>query len=237
MFKGFIDEGSSTDGQSEAFVVAGFCGPESVSDSAKDKWIEAVKPIGELHCLEFFKRHKDRSMAGIYKQISVREAESCVIRLIDFLTESGLKPIGIAIDAKCFLSLSEDERRWMTSAVPHGKSWPMEGAPNDPYFVGFHYCINVANDITPEGEVICLTFDRHGPREGNARKIYKELRDSGGKHGARLAEKLLFSSRREAVLLQAADLLAYSIAQALRPEGERHKVVEYALQKLAFKTA
>lgn len=234
MFKGFMDEGSSEDAQSEAFVVAGFAGAGLVCDSVEDAWRETVKPIGELHCLEFFKRHDDGSMAGIYTHVSV-DAESCVMRLIDLLAASKLEPIGMAIDAKCFLSLSDDERRWMTSAVPYGKSWPMEGSRSDPYFTGFHYCITVANEITPEGEIIYLTFDRHASREGNARKIYNELKDLGGKWGGRLVEAISFSSRHEAVLLQAADLLAYSIAQALKPEGRRHKVIEYALRKLAFK--
>lgn len=235
MFKGFLDESESSDGRAQAFVVAGFVGSGAESDRVEGRWKEAVKPIGEFHAKNFFKRHSDGSMAGMYKHLSVKDAEDCALSLIDLLSASQLEPIGMALDVQCFRSLSEDERRWMTSAVTYGKSWPMQGAPNDPYFAGFHYCLTSANEYTPEGESMYLTFHRHESREGNAKKIYNELKGLGGKWGARLAETLLFSSQYEAVLLQAADLLAHAIGQAIRPEGKRNKVTEYALNKLAFK--
>lgn len=218
MFKGYMDESESGDSNLEVCVVAGFLGNGQECDRVDSEWKERVKPIGEFHAKNFFKRHPDGSMAGKYKHLSVDEAESCALSLVDLLSESKLEPVGMALDSKCFMSLSEDERRWMTSAVVHDKTWPMQGAPNDPFFAGFHYCLTAANEYTPEGEVIYLTFHRHEAREGNAKKIYNEIKDLGGKWGARLAETTLFSSQYEAVLLQAADLLAHSIGQAIRPE-------------------
>jgi hypothetical protein len=226
MFKGYMDESESSDGNMQAFVVAGFVGSGTECDRVESEWKELVKPIAEFHGKNFFKRHEDGSMAGMYKHLSIDEAESCAISLVDLLNCSQLEPIGI---------LSEDERRWMTAAVPHSRSWPMEGAPSDPFFAGFHYCLSSSNEYTPEGEIMRLTFHRHEAREGNAKKIYNEIRELGGKWGARLAETVLFSSQYDAVLLQAADLLAHSIGQAIRPEGKRNRVIEHALNKLAFK--
>jgi hypothetical protein len=235
MFKGYMDESESGDGSLQAFVVAGFIGNGTECDRVESEWKELVKPIVEFHAKNFFKRHEDGSMAGMYKHLSVDEAESCAISLVDLLSKSQLEPIGMALDSRCYMTLSEDERRWMTAAVPYSKTWPMEGAPSDPFFAGFHYCLSSANEYTPEGESMCLTFHRHEVREGNAKKIYNEIRELGGKWGSRLAETLSFSSQYEAVLLQAADLLANPIAQPIRPEGMRNKITEYALNKLAFK--
>jgi hypothetical protein len=155
--------------------------------------------------------------------------------VIDLLSTSHLEPLGMVLDTKTFMMLSEDERRWMTSAVNYGKSWPSQGAPSDPYFACYQYCLTSANEYTPEGERINLTFHRHESREGNATKIYNEVKDLGGKWGERLAETVLFSSQYEAVLLQAADLLANSMGQAIKKENKRNRVINIALEKLAFK--
>jgi hypothetical protein len=235
MFKGYIDESDSGDESLQAFVVAGFASNGPECDRVESAWKELVKPIGEFHAKNFFKRHPDGSMAGRYKHLSVDEAESCAISLIDLLNTSQLEPMGMVLDSKSFMMLSEDERRWMTSAVNYGKSWPMEGSPSDPYFAGYHYCLTSANEYTPEGEIIHLTFHRHESREGNAKKIYNEMKELGGKWGERLAETVLFSSQYEAVLLQAADLLAHSMGQAIKDEKKRNKVTNIALEKLAFK--
>lgn len=232
-----MDESESSDGSMRASVVAGFMGKGAECDRVESAWKELVKPIREFHAKNFLKRHDDGSMAGMYKHLSVDEAESCAISLVDLLSESQLEPIGMALDSQCYRTLSEDERRWMTAAVPYSKTWPMEGAPSDPFFAGFHYCLTAANEYTPESDRMSLTFHRHEAREGNARKLYNEIRGLGGKWGARLAEIISFSSQYDAVLLQAADLLANSIAQAIRPEGKRNRVTEHALNKLAFKRA
>jgi Protein of unknown function (DUF3800) len=224
MFKGYMDESDSGDKTIRAFVVAGFAGRAAECDRVERAWKVLVKPLGEFHAKDFLKRSANGSMAGRYKHLSLDEAESCVFSLINLLSTSQLEPIGMVLDSRSYKMLSEDERRWMTSAVNYGKSWPMEGAPSDPYFTGYHYCLTSANEYTPQGETIYLTFHRHEAREGNAKKIYNEIRALGGKWGERLAETVLFSSQYEAVLLQAADLLAHSIGQAIKPEKKRNRV-------------
>src|SRR5262249_45020197 len=135
--------------------------------------------------------------------------EGIVIDLIDLLASSKLEPIGLALDVEAFMSLHEDERRWLTSTVAHGKTWPMQGAPNKPYYPPFLYCVTSANDYTPEGEKIYLTFDRQDQYESKARMLYNDMFTMGGKWGGRLGSTVAFSDRYEAVLLQAADLLAF----------------------------
>lgn len=231
MFKGFIDE-SGINLADKACAVAGFVGSEEICARTTDKWREALKPIGFFHAEDFFRRPSGK-MTGFYAGISSDEADSCAYVLIEILKVSGLEPLGMAIHSQTFRSLSQNERRWMTSAVLYGRDWPMQGSPNNPYFACFHYCVTQANQFAPEGENIYLTFDKQDSYVGNAQKIYAELRKIGGKFGDRLGETLIFSSIKEAVLLQAADLLAYSIGQKLN-ERRLNPIVEHVLNSLAY---
>jgi hypothetical protein len=56
----------------------------------------------------------------------------------------------------------------------------------------------------------------------------------GGKWSERLSESVAYSSRLEAPLLQAADLLAYVVAQSVTKRRVRDGIAVYALEKLAY---
>jgi len=232
MFKAFMDEGGTDSGR--GVVVAGYAGSESECDRVATRWAEIVGPICEFHGLDFFRRNPDGTMKGVYKLQSVSFVESVVTDLIDLLSSSNLEPIGLALDAEAFKDLSEDERRWLTSTVVPGKTWPMQGAPNNPYFACFLYCLNQSNDYTSQGKKIYITFDRHEDYESKGRMLYNDLIAKGDKWGDRLGETLLYSSRYEAVLLQAADLLAYITRVSVTKENIRSKIARYALEKLAY---
>ena len=236
MFKSFMDE-SSTHLKDRACVVAGFAGTEVQCDRIAEEWKVLVKPLVEFHALEFFPRNPDGSMTGIYKEIPVEDAERHVFALVDLLSGSSLESIGMALDTDAFKTLSEDERRWMTSAVLYGKSWPSQGAPNTPYLVPFHYCVSSANEYTPPGEKMYMTFDRNESLEGAAKRTYNDLLGLGGKWSDRLAETIVFSSRHEAVLLQASDLLSYVMAWNVTYPDISDTVAKYAFDRLAKQKA
>ena len=156
---------------------------------------------------------------------------ACALRLVEMLGSSGLEPIGMSINANIFRSLSDNEKRYMTSAELYGKTWQQQ--PRHPYFACFHYCVTQANQFTPNGEKIYLTFDRQDNYVERATTTFNQLKDLGEKWGERLGDTILFSSKREAVLLQAADLLAYSVGRLLNT-GKQNVVVQSVLDKLAF---
>jgi hypothetical protein len=230
MFKCFMDE-TGLDSQDIACAVAGFVGDEKSCDDTAENWSVTVKPIGYFHAKDFFKRPEGR-MAGIYKGIHPGDADACAFNLIDLLKKSPLVPLGLALNAHIFKSLSLDEKKWMTSAAIYGKDWPAQGSTS-PYFSCFHYCVTEANQFTPEDEKMYLTFDRQETYVGNAEKIFNQLKETGGKWGGRLGE-LVFTDKQSAVLLQAADLLAHSIGQLLNKKEVRNRVVQYALDNLAI---
>lgn len=232
MFKSCFD--ASGTGKERACTFAGFAGEGKECDRMEDAWKETVEPIGEFHAMLFFKRHDDGTMADIYEGISVADAEKTVMALIDLLVASKLEPIGLALDSEAFRSLETDERRWMTATVVYGKDWPAQGAPQRPYFVPLMFSLNQANQFTPEGETMYVTFDLqldNGMQAGEIR-TYNQMLANGGKWGGKLAKSLVHSSSKQAVLLQAADLLAYILAWSVTTIP-RDPVAIYAKQKLA----
>jgi len=107
--------------------------------------------------------------------------------------------------------------------VNYGKSWPMEGTPNDRYFTDYHY-LRVPRMSAPRKAKSCISrsIDTRYEKE-TPQKIYREMKALGGKWGERLANTVLFSSQYDAVLLKAADLLAHSIGQGIKAEDRGHK--------------
>jgi Protein of unknown function (DUF3800) len=173
-------------------------------------------------------------MTGPYEGIRVVDAEACVIKLIEMLKSSGLEPMGMSINAGISWSWSDDEKRWLTSAVLCRKDWPEQGSIKHSYFACFHYCVTQAKQFTPSNGKIYLTFDRQENYVGNAQKIFNQLKAAGGKWGDRLGDTLAYSSKKESVLLQAADLLAYSIGKKSNT-GKLNHVVQSVLDNLGFK--
>lgn len=237
MFKAYFDEGGITK-LDRAAAFAGFMGGETRCDEMALKWLEIIKPIGEFHATDFFARGASGCMLGRYSNLSPDTADAIVIKLIDLLYESKLEPIGMAIDAEVFRSLSVDERRWMTSAVICDKTWPSQGTPKYPQFACFHYCLTETNKFTLVEEKMFITCARTTIFERTMSKIYADflvLDDSAEKRGGRLAETIAFSSPKECPLLQAADLLAYVIGKNVTQNKIGNSVVKHALDKLALR--
>ena len=101
----------------------------------------------------------------------------------------------MAINANIFRTLSDDEKRYMASPDLYGKTWDQQ--PKHPYFPCFHYYVTQANQFTPEGEKIYLTFDTQALYAEKARQIFNKFKDDlGGKWGERLESVVAFASSR-----------------------------------------
>jgi len=234
MFKCFLDESGITN-LDRASVMAGFMGNEQECDEVASSWTELVKPLGEFHACEFFPRLANGEMGTIYRHLAVSEAERVAVELIDLLSQSRLEPIGMAVDAETFRSLHEDERRWLTAAVPYDRSWSSQGVPNNSHFAPFQYCLTYANEFTPANEKMYITCHGNQQFESSALRTYRDFLALGGMRGdLRLGETISFSSAKECPLLQGADLLAYVIGWNVTKSKIRDKVALHALQQLAF---
>jgi hypothetical protein len=146
-------------------------------------------------------------MKGVYAHLHKCEARDLLLRLIDSI--KSLTPVAIAVGVEQYNALSEDERRWLTTNATVTSNWPAEGMPSAPYFLCFQHCVISSTKLIPEGEKIFYTFDRQDAYREKAGELYNQILELPLDRISRLGDTVAFSSKREAVLLQAADLLVF----------------------------
>jgi len=206
MLKGYMDESGITG--ERVCVVGGFVGSESACDDAADKWQDALDEfqVPVFHSLEFWERTAGE-MKGVYGHLHKSEARDFLLRLIGSVEP--LTPVAIAVGVDQYQALTEDERRWLTTNAAVTSNWPAEGMPSAPYFLCFQQCVISSTKLVPEGEKIFYTFDRQEAYRQKAGELYNQILNLPLERISRLGETVAFSSKQEAVLLQAADLLAF----------------------------
>jgi hypothetical protein len=206
MFKGYMDETGITG--EPVCAVGGFVGSEDVCDDAADKWIDALNEfqVSEFHARQFWERTQGRAK-GIYSHLHKCELHDFLLRLIDSV--SSLTPVAIAIGVEQYDALTEDERRWLTTNASVTNNWSAEGMPSAPYFLCFQACVIRSTKLVPEAEKIFYTFDRQEAYREKAVELYNQILELPLDRISRLGETVAFSGKREAVLLQAADLLVF----------------------------
>jgi hypothetical protein len=188
--------------------LSGFVGDEEVCDSAAEEWQQALDDfsVPYFHSLEFWERSQG-GMTGKYRHLHICEARDLLLRLMESVKP--LTPVAMAIDVNTFKDLSEDERRYLTTNVACRSDWPAQGMPSAPYFMAFNYCIISPLRLVPEGQQIFFTFDRQDNYREKALESYDQIKKLPLERISLLAESVTFTSKKDAVLLQAADLLTY----------------------------
>ena len=206
MFNSYIDDSGVQDRR--VCGLAGFVGTIAQMDRLDREWkstLEKFEVPAEkgFHSKEFF--HHE----GCFKEWNRARWRSFLNRLLDAIYKSRAVCIGSMIDVSYFMSMSEDQRRWFTGGF-RGGQWDSEGSPSNPYFAALTGAVVGAAKNTPVGQKVTLIFDRQDQYEKKARMTYNDMLkfdipDVTGK----LADDIIFSSRFSAVVLQAADLMAY----------------------------
>jgi hypothetical protein len=209
MFKGYVDESGME--RNRSVVLGGIVGRKEECDLAAKEWVSALYNAGitlPFHSVEFWNR-TDGKMHRPYAHLSVSDANLLAHLLTEIITTPPLKPIGVAFGVELFMQLSQDERRWLTTNKRFGKDWPTQGAPTKPYFFVFQACTQVATKEVPAGEKIYFVFDRQDEFADRARILYDETLALQNEFTKRMGEAIVFTSKTEAVMLQAADFVAY----------------------------
>jgi hypothetical protein len=127
IFRSYMDE-AGIDGQAPYVSIAGYVAPVSEWEKFENDWHfvlnEYMKDISEplryFHALEFY------GNAEKYRRWTPSKRASFINAL--FRTAA-------------FLSMTEDERRYLTGGVHNGMKWKTHGAPTKPYFLPFQFCI------------------------------------------------------------------------------------------------
>lgn len=209
MFEAFLDESGME--KNISVVIAGIVGRNHECDLAAERWSDALQNAGvnkPFHSIEFWNRTGNR-MHGPYKHLSISDGDLLATLFTEIVTSLSLRPIGIAVDARAFRGLSEDERRWLTTNTRSGKDWNSQGSPSNPYFFAFQACTQIAANEVPLGEKVYFTFDRQDRFADRARKLYNETMALKNEFTERMGAGIVFTDKVEAVLLQAADFVAY----------------------------
>ncbi len=209
MFQAFLDESGMEENVS--VVIGGVVGRKEDCDWAAERWNDALRNSGitsPFHSIEFWNRTNGK-MHGPYEHLSVTDADLLAGHLTDIVATKPLRPIAVAIGVAAFMGLTEDERRWLTTNKHFGKDWYSQGSPTNAYFFVFQACTQVAAAATPDDDKVYFTFDRQDSFADRARRLYNEILNIDNESTRKMANELVFSCKRSAILLQAADLIAY----------------------------
>lgn len=209
-YKAFIAESGIHDGASVC-VVAGYVGSLGEWRRFERAWGPHASAPG-FHSKEFFARDNTGTRVGPYRGWDDVRARRYFSTLLNTVLGLKLYPIGALVDVRAFQKYTEDERRIMTGGklTPRGK-WAQTGAPSKPYFLAFWKAVTRATEITDRKDWnIDFVFDQQNQYESLALQTFKGLKaDLDEDYTSRLGSAV-FASRRDAIALQAADMLAHA---------------------------
>ena len=222
MYKLLGDESGLNDTQEKVCVVMGFLGSAEQWDSFNAGWTQVLRDheVPIFHALDFWRWHLDEENGEVVREKPYEgwtdEDDFCFIdSLIKVIENAGLIKTGTGIVIEYFFSLTEDERRWLTTSALYSRTWPQKGKPNDPWFAAFQSTIIAAAQAVPEGEKLYPIFDlrdspgrKKSPEQSKAMEIYGELLSLPLSVRSRLGESIVFGTKTQHLGLQAADFLA-----------------------------
>jgi hypothetical protein len=197
-------------------VVAGLIASPSRWNTFEKEWrnVLARAQVPSFHSKEFFQRkNTSRSSKSPYRGWSDSEADTFISSLLTVVGMPRVWLLGAMIHVPDLMALTYGERCWLTSGEIDQRTgkWVSYGAPNVPYFVGFTGLIATAHAVGRRSTKLHFVFEErrsYGPYAKLAYERYK--RDSASGQLGNLA----FATRREAIPLQAADLVAHELYNA-----------------------
>ncbi len=152
MYK-FVGDESWLNKNETICVVAGFVGSADQWDLFDREWKRVLRDfgVGLFHALDFFDWHIDDSKKVIGEHPYEDWTEGDDFEFIDALLKttetSGLRKAGTAVNISLWLELTEDERRYLTTAGLYDKHWPRRGQPNDPWYAAFQAAVTTAANL------------------------------------------------------------------------------------------
>ena len=208
-------------------------------------WRTALGKVPEFHAIDFFQKKRWRSSKSPYHGWSEKKAKRFLDGLLRTINRYDLIPIGFAFHIEAFQALSLDERRRLTGAVRRNRIHPYRntvevtstlvssGAPEQPYFMGWHYLITEALNHSPPSVIVNFVFDSRLTIEARAHQTFDEIRSTGMPEISKRLGLHSFGDSAKYEPLQAADLYAYVWNRALH--WSLDDLLKHALLKLVQK--
>jgi Protein of unknown function (DUF3800) len=215
-------------------IVAGYYGDRNRWRRFEKHWTEILRRegIGEFHAKVFFGPQPEGSK---YHGWSKSRRKRFIDDLLTTIVESGISPIGCAVVVADWNALSIDQRRFFTGAEfdPHRKRFVSSGCPSKAYFLPFQSCIIDAANHCTKGEKAHFFFDHNKQFAGYCGKLYTILRNSPLRCRDRLGE-ISLPDGKEAIALQAADLLCFLFKEFLPRRALKNHAVMRSILKRAM---
>ena len=145
-------------------LVAGWIGSPRQWRLFEDSWNEVLHEysISEFHSTDFFNRKHNKSSGNPYRDWDDARSQAFLNALSNIVIERRIFPIGGAVDVKAFMSYSEGERRYLTSAqIKQSGKWVTTGAPTRPYQLAFPLFLTEAAQAAKGDAVIQFVLDQN----------------------------------------------------------------------------
>jgi hypothetical protein len=139
MWKVYLDEsGNDPNNVADAFVIAGFLGPEDAWENLTKKWADELSPLNRLHTAKFL-RDKDYAR-GLSRGEKIRKLDN----LADILKDCDLAPIMSLVGWKDYSEVVTGRVRELYST---------------PYMVCAQYVIAYTLKVLPPDEKVVFVFE------------------------------------------------------------------------------
>jgi hypothetical protein len=242
MFGGYFDESGISD-NSEVTVIAGFLGGPPAMHRIGKEWNKVLRSYGvnvPFHAIEFYAPPEKikLSLSNPYRNWSKTKRENYIKDLIGVLRKYNAHLIANVVDAVCFRSRTEDERKWMTGGVPNVmnlQKWRL-GKPNSPYHFAFRVVVECCSVRIPDGDKVHIFMSEQNQYEGYALALYRAIREVNPpiEGSDKLDDRMTFGTHNTYPILQAADFVCYHFYQfglerRLNPQAEGGKTFRQLL--------
>jgi hypothetical protein len=222
-FKSYMDE-TGIQYKDRFCTIGGYVGSAKVWDDLEYRWRwilndymrDIPEPKRYFHALEFYGTDYK------YEKWKRSKRESFIDDLFRTINLFDVTPFSSTIDTQVFLSLTEDERRYLTGGTHNGMKWKTQGAPSKQYFVPFIHCVIQSADYVPDGALVFPIMSRQDQYKMKALELYDNLLDSYPPLRCRnkLADDMVFSDPKKVPALQAADLAVYWLGQLMKYQAK-----------------
>ncbi|HXO18619.1 MAG TPA: DUF3800 domain-containing protein [Thermoanaerobaculia bacterium] len=205
-------------------ILAGYLASPRQWQSFERAWSKQLPSgIDAFHAKDFFDRDEP------FDRMNDDEATNLLDGLLRVIKEHRIQPYGVAIDTADFNSLEYVERQYLTGAEL-GRETISGGKPSSPYMVGMIHCLVEVSSLAKDDKRVFFVFDRQKQYEGYACYLFDRaklaIKDSMPNRASKLEDRV-FRSRKEAIPLQAADLLVHCLfshvtrRENIEPEKKR----------------
>ena len=221
MFGGYFDESGISD-EADVTLVAGFLGGPPAMQRIGKEWNRVLRRYGvtvPFHAIEFYAPPEKIkfSTSNPYRGWSKTKRSNYEKALIGVLRKYNAHLVVSLVDAVCFRSRTEDERKWMTGGVQNTmnlRKWRL-GSPNSPYHFALRTAVECCAVRTPDGDKVHIIMSEQNLYEGYALALYRAILETQPPIDAseRLDDSMTFGSHRKYPQLQAADFVCYHFYQ------------------------